>query len=87
MKYIKVCVAVGLLGSSVDCALSQNYPTRPIRMIVPFAAGGGTDVVARVIAPKLGQQLGQNVIIDNRTGASGNVGAEIVARATPMATP
>ena len=46
-------------------------------------AGGGTDVVARVIAPKLSQQLGQNVIIDNRTGASGNVGAEIVARATP----
>ena len=83
MKYIKVCVAVGLLGSSIGCALAQNYPTRPIRMIVPFAAGGGTDVVARVIAPKLGQQLGQNVIIDNRTGASGNVGAEIVARATP----
>ena len=83
MKKILTCLTGALLVGSVDSALSQHYPARPIRMVVPFAAGGGTDVVARVIAPKLGQQLGQNVIIDNRTGASGNVGAEIVARATP----
>ena len=83
MKKTLACLTGALLVGSVDSALAQNYPIRPIRMVVPFAAGGGTDVVARVIAPKLGQQLGQNVIIDNRTGASGNVGAEIVARATP----
>ena len=83
MKKILTCLTGALLVGSVDSALSQHYPARPIRMVVPFAAGGGTDVVARVIAPKLGQQLGQNVIIDNRTGASGNVGAEIVARAAP----
>lgn len=80
MKQLMACLMGVLL---VDCAFAQNYPSRPIRMIVPFAAGGGTDVVARVIAPKLTQQLGQNVIIDNRTGASGNVGSEIAARAAP----
>jgi tripartite-type tricarboxylate transporter receptor subunit TctC len=83
MKKLMICWAGALLAGSVSCAFAQSYPTRPIRMIVPFAAGGGTDVIARVIAPKLTQQLGQNVIIDNRTGASGNVGSEIAARAAP----
>ncbi len=78
-----VCLAGVLLAGNISEIFAQNYPIRPIRMIVPFAAGGGTDVVARVIAPKLSQQLGQNVIIDNRTGASGNVGSEIAARAAP----
>lgn len=83
MKKLVICWAGVLLAGSVGCAFAQNYPTRPVRMIVPFAAGGGADVIARVIAPKLTQQLGQNVIIDNRTGASGNVGSEIAARAAP----
>ena len=60
-----------------------TYPNRPVRMIVPFAPGGASDVVARVIAPKLGDVLGQQVVIENRPGASGNIGMEAAARAAP----
>ena len=60
---------------------AQSYPTRPVRMIVPFAPGGASDFVARIIAPKLTEVLGEQVVIDNRTGASGNIGVEIAARA------
>src|SRR5688500_9247208 len=61
-------------------AVAADYPARPIRVIVPYAAGGSTDTVARVIAPRLSQRLGQQVIIDNRTGAGTLVGTEIAAR-------
>jgi len=60
---------------------AQNYPTKPIRMIVPFAPGGTTDVIARVIGQKLGDTLGQQVVIDNRPGANGNIGTEMAAKA------
>jgi tripartite-type tricarboxylate transporter receptor subunit TctC len=62
--------------------LAQDYPTKPIRVIVPLAPGGGTDIAARVTGQKLTERWGQQVIIDNRSGAGGNIGAEIVARAT-----
>lgn len=61
--------------------LAQAWPTKPIRMIVPFPPGGSVDAVARLIAPKMSESLGQPVVIDNRTGASSNIGMEIVARA------
>lgn len=61
----------------------QNYPTRPVRMIVPFAPGGASDFVGRILQPKLDDALGQTVVVDNRTGAAGNIGVEIAARATP----
>lgn len=61
----------------------NNWPDKPVRAIVPFAPGGGTDVVARIIAPKLSEAFGQNFIIDNRTGAGGSIGTEIVVRANP----
>ncbi len=64
-------------------ALAQAWPTRPIHVVVPFAAGGGLDLTARVFADKLQQQLGQPVIIDNKPGAGGNVGVEFVARSAP----
>ena len=59
------------------------YPDRPIRMIVPSTPGGGTDLAARMVMPKLSEFLGQQIVIDNRGGASGNIGAELGARAAP----
>ncbi|MDP2240101.1 MAG: tripartite tricarboxylate transporter substrate binding protein [Burkholderiales bacterium] len=63
--------------------LAQAYPTRPIRLILPFAAGGPTDLLGRAISQKLGEQLGQTVMADNRTGAGGNLGAELTAKSPP----
>lgn len=60
-----------------------GYPNRPIRMIVPFAPGGASDFVARIVTPKLGELLGQQIVIDNRAGASGNIGLEAAAKAAP----
>jgi tripartite-type tricarboxylate transporter receptor subunit TctC len=64
-------------------AVAQQYPTKPIRMIVPFPPGGSVDTVARLIAPKMSESLGQSVVLDNRAGASSNIGMEAVARAAP----
>src|SRR6185295_392253 len=64
-------------------AAAQSYPTRPVRIIVPFAAGGGTDVMARIVAQKLNDALSQTVMVDNRTGAGGLIGADVVAKSTP----
>ena len=64
-------------------AQETNWPTKPIRLVVGYAAGGATDVLARIIATKLSQQLGQSVVVDNRAGANSNVGAELVARSAP----
>ena len=72
-----------VLLACAAAAQAQSYPTRPVRMIVPFAPGGASDVVGRIIAPRLGDALGQQVVIDNRTGASGNIGVEVAATATP----
>jgi tripartite-type tricarboxylate transporter receptor subunit TctC len=76
MTALAVCIFAFFLTSPI--AYGQDYPTRPIRIIVPFAAGGGVDVVARVIARHLSEKFGQNVIVDNRPGASGNIGAGVV---------
>jgi tripartite-type tricarboxylate transporter receptor subunit TctC len=64
-------------------AWPQAYPTKPVRLIVPFPAGGGTDIFARLIGRKLGENMGQQFIADNRAGASGIIGCEVVARAAP----
>ena len=62
-------------------AAAQTYPNRPLRLIVPFAPGGGTDILARVIGQKLTESMGQQVVVDNRAGAGGNIGAELTAKA------
>jgi tripartite-type tricarboxylate transporter receptor subunit TctC len=77
---------VGLfLGACVATfsAAASEYPDRPVRLVVPFPAGGGADTLARIIMPRVAQALGAPIVIDNRPGAGGNVGAEIVARAAP----
>lgn len=64
-------------------AQTENYPSKPVRLIVPFPPGGGTDLIARGIAQKLSENLGQQMVVDNRGGASGNLGTELAAKAAP----
>ena len=64
-------------------ALAQDFPTKPVRLIVPFAAGGASDVLGRILAQKLTERMGQQVIVDNRAGAGGSIGAEAAVRAAP----
>jgi tripartite-type tricarboxylate transporter receptor subunit TctC len=81
MKRLLAVLAVFLLAS--QNAIAQSYPTRPIRVVVGLAPGGATDIVARTVAPALGEELGQPVIVDNRPGAAGSIGAAIAAKALP----
>jgi tripartite-type tricarboxylate transporter receptor subunit TctC len=80
LRRAALACALSLVGIS---AMAQSFPDKPIYMVVPFAAGGGADIVGRVIAQKVSESIGQQVIIENRSGASGNIGAAHVARSTP----
>ncbi|HKA46104.1 MAG TPA: tripartite tricarboxylate transporter substrate binding protein [Burkholderiales bacterium] len=76
--------AAALLAASVSItAIAQPYPAKPVRIIVPFPAGGGSDIVGRILAAKLAEQLKQQFIVDNRGGAGGSIGTEAAARAAP----
>ena len=84
MKIGIALAACCLLASAVPAsAQTDNYPARPVRIISPFPAGGSVDFVARLVAAKLPEFLGQQVVVENRSGASGNIGTEIVARSAP----
>jgi tripartite-type tricarboxylate transporter receptor subunit TctC len=72
-----------LLALSAAAAAAQPYPSKPIRLVVPFPAGGTTDILAREVGQRLSLSLGQPVVIDNRPGAAGNIGSELVAKSAP----
>lgn len=76
-------VLAGALLLAAGSLFSADYPSRPLRMIVPFQPGGASDFVGRIIQPKLSQELGQNIVVENRVGASGYIGVETAAKATP----
>lgn len=78
----RIAAALALVAAA-GAAFAQAYPAKPIRIIVPFAAGGTSDILARAIGPKLTAAWGQPVVIENKTGANGNVGAEFVVRSAP----
>jgi tripartite-type tricarboxylate transporter receptor subunit TctC len=77
---VALCAALLVPASA---ALAQGYPARPIRLVVPYPPGGNVDITARIISPGLTEQLGQTIVVDNRSGAGGNLGAGLVAKATP----
>ena len=83
LQHWALAAACVSLGSAVLAAQPDQYPTRPVRMIVPFAPGGASDFVARIIQPPMVQLLGQQVVVENRAGAAGNIGVEVAARAQP----
>ena len=80
---IKSAVVVGLLTAMSQLAVAQSWPTRPIKAVVPFPAGGGTDLMGRLVAKHLGDRLGQQVYVENIGGANGSIGTQAVMRAEP----
>jgi tripartite-type tricarboxylate transporter receptor subunit TctC len=83
MKLNRKLMVVVSLMSACAASSAQNYPARPIRMILGFAPGGSTDLVTRVVGQKMAESWGQQVVIDNRPGANGMIGADLVAKASP----
>ena len=80
MRLLSTAAALMLVAGN---AAGQAFPTKSIRLVLPFAPGGGTDALARIIGPKLGEEMGQVFVIDNRPGAAGNIAADIVAKSAP----
>ncbi len=81
VRALAALFAAGIAGTAV--ASESAYPSKPVRLVVPFPPGGGADNLARLVMPRVAQLLGQPIVIDNKPGAGGNVGAEVVARAAP----
>jgi tripartite-type tricarboxylate transporter receptor subunit TctC len=83
MTIIKILIVAFSFAVSTVAAFAQSYPAKPIRMVVPYAPAGVADILARVVSERLGQRLGQNVVVFNREGGGSAVGADLVAKATP----
>lgn len=82
-KYLKHCVTACAAALACTAPFAQDYPSRQVTMVVGYAAGGAVDAVARLLSQKLGDALGKPVVVDNKAGASGNIGAQFVAKAAP----
>src|SRR6202171_6142643 len=82
MRPVVAAACLGLAGT-IGLATAQDYPSRPVRLIIPFPPGGSNDVVGRLIAIKLGDRLGKQVVVDNRSGAGGVIGTEVAAKSPP----
>jgi tripartite-type tricarboxylate transporter receptor subunit TctC len=82
-NFIALLVAAAVVAGAARAASAQAYPTHPVTIIVPFAAGGGNDIMARLIAQRMGRALGEQFVIENRAGAGGTIGARAVAKAAP----
>ena len=82
-RRLAICLSVlaALVATSALSARAETYPTRPIRLIVPFQPGSSSDVIARIVSQRLAERLGQQIVVDNRVGASATLGSEAVARA------
>src|SRR5687768_4271716 len=78
----RICIAAALCFAALDVS-AQSYPNKPIRLIVPLAAGGAADIVARLLQGPLERALGQPIVVENKPGASGTLGTDMVAKATP----
>ncbi len=83
MKISRCLAVLACLLACQGTAWSQEYPVKPIRLVIPFPPGGGSDTIARVLAQRLSGALGQQVVVDNRAGASGNIAGELVAKSAP----
>ena len=83
MQHALQWASAAIVAFGVACAHGQSYPTKPIRIVVPFSAGGPTDITTRNIMPRMTELLGQPLVVDNRAGANGIIGAELVAKAPP----
>src|SRR6267154_4695634 len=82
-RFARLACAAALLALSVSSATAQNYPARQITLIVPFAPGGPADFLGRLVGQKMGEDLGQQIVVDNRPGANTLIGAQAVAKANP----
>src|SRR3954471_18766978 len=83
LKFVSLTFALVLSLPSVSAKADETYPNRPVRIVVPFSAGGPTDIVGRVFAQKLSELLGQQFYVENKVGAGGNIGADQVAKSAP----
>jgi tripartite-type tricarboxylate transporter receptor subunit TctC len=81
--FMKGALALGVAGTADPLAAQQKFPNKPIKFVVPFAAGGGGDVVARMLAQRLSERIGNPVVVENRTGAGGNIGSDFVLKSPP----
>jgi tripartite-type tricarboxylate transporter receptor subunit TctC len=81
--FMKGALALGVAGTAGPLAAQQKFPNKPIKFVVPFAAGGGGDVVARMLAQRLSERIGNPVVVENRTGAGGNIGSDFVLKSPP----